>query len=79
VELLKRIILASTRKGDKILDPFTGSSTTGLVACQYERDFIGIDNERKWLDLSIQRFKQLENNLKRENTSLFPVNTYNFK
>ena len=32
LELLKRIILASTNKGDLILDPFTGSSTTGIMA-----------------------------------------------
>ena len=32
LELLKRIILSSTNKGDLILDPFTGSSTTGIMA-----------------------------------------------
>ena len=40
-----------------ILDPFTGSSTTGLVAKMYNRKFIGIDNEKKYLDLSIKRFE----------------------
>jgi site-specific DNA-methyltransferase (adenine-specific) len=58
-ELLKRIILASTNKGDLILDPFTGSSTTGLVAVEYGRKFIGIDKEKKYLDLSIQRYKNI--------------------
>ncbi len=58
-ELLKRIILASTNKGDLILDPFTGSSTTGLVAVEYGRRFIGIDKEKEYLDLSIRRYKNI--------------------
>ena len=62
--LLKRIVLASTNKDDLILDPFTGSSTTGLAAYIAGRNFIGIDNEKQYLDLSIKRFNELENNLK---------------
>lgn len=63
MELLKRVVLASTRKGDAILDPFTGSSTTGLAAYLYARKFVGIDNEKKYLDLSIKRFEDLLTNL----------------
>lgn len=63
-DLLKRIVLASTRKGDLILDPFTGSSTTGLAAYLFSRKFIGIDTEKKFLDLSIKRFEELDRNLK---------------
>ncbi len=58
-DLLKRIVLASTNKGDLVIDPFTGSSTTGLAAHIYGRKFIGIDTERKFLDLSIKRFEEL--------------------
>lgn len=65
-ELLKRIVLASTNKGDLILDPFTGSSTTGLVAYLFGRNFIGIDNEENYLDLSIKRFEELDKNMKRK-------------
>ena len=57
--LLKRIILASTNKGDLILDPFTGSSTTGVIALELERSFVGIDVNRDYLDLSIKRFEHL--------------------
>ena len=67
--LLKRVVLASTNKGDTILDPFTGSSTTGLAAYLYGRNFIGIDSETKYLDLSIKRFEELEKNI--ENKNLF--------
>ncbi len=63
-ELLRRVVLASTNKGDLILDPFTGSSTTGLIAYLYGRKFIGIDTEKEYLDLSIKRFEDLEKNLK---------------
>jgi site-specific DNA-methyltransferase (adenine-specific) len=59
--LLKRIVLASTNKGDLILDPFTGSSTTGIAAALNDRNFIGIDKEKQYLDLSIKRFESLGN------------------
>ena len=62
LELLRRIILASTNVGDLILDPFTGSSTTGIIAKKLRRNFIGIDKEHEYLDLSIQRYN--ESNLK---------------
>jgi len=63
-DLLKRIVLASTKKGDLVLDPFTGSSTTGIAAYLLGRKFIGIDIEKKYLDLSIKRFKELDKNLR---------------
>lgn len=59
-ELLRRIVLASTNKGDLIIDPFTGSSTTGIAAVTTDRKFIGIDTERKYLDLSIERYNSLQ-------------------
>lgn len=63
-ELLERIILASTNAGDLVLDPFTGSSTTGLASHLFGRKFIGIDNEKKYLDLSVKRFEELDKNMK---------------
>lgn len=59
-ELLKRIVISSTNKGDVVLDPFTGSSTTGIAAVMNGRKFIGIDMEKKYLDLSVKRFKDLK-------------------
>lgn len=63
-DLLKRIVLASTNKGDMIVDPFTGSSTTGIVAHLFSRQFIGIDTDKNYLDLSIKRFEELDRNMK---------------
>jgi len=55
VALLERIILASTKTHDIVLDPFTGSSTTGVAAYRLGRYFIGIDNNNEYLDLSVKR------------------------
>lgn len=55
--LIERIILASTNSGNLILDPFTGSSTTGVAAIRHGRHFIGIDNNVEYLELSVKRIK----------------------
>ena len=56
--ILERIIKASTNKGDIIMDPFCGSSTTGVAALSLERRYIGIDNEPEYIDLSLRRLQQ---------------------
>ncbi len=60
LEILDRIILASTKENDLILDPFCASSTTGISAIKLNRQYIGIDNEKEYLDLSIKRYKELK-------------------
>ena len=50
--VLARIVLASTHSGAWILDPFTGSSTTGIAANLLGRRFLGIDKEEEYLILS---------------------------
>lgn len=57
IELLKRIILSSTDKGDVILDPFNGSGTTGVAAKISNRKYIGIEKEKQYLDLTVKRLK----------------------
>lgn len=59
LDLLKRIILASTKEGDIVLDPFTGSSTTGVAANLHKRKFVGIDSDESYLNLSLQRLNAL--------------------
>ena len=59
LDLLRRVVLASTNKGDVIVDPFTGSSTTGVAAKMYGRKFIGMDLDKKYLDLSIKRIEDV--------------------
>ncbi len=56
LEILDKIILASTKENDIILDPFCGSSTTGISANRLNRAYIGIDNSKEYLDLSKRRY-----------------------
>ena len=58
--VLSRIILASTYSGAWILDPFTGSSTTGIAANLLGRRFLGIDKEEEYLILSQNRKREIE-------------------
>lgn len=66
LSVLSRIIQASTRENAWILDPFTGSSTTGIAASLFHRRFLGIDMEEKFLQMSRDRREELENGLVRE-------------
>ena len=61
LRLLYRIILASTNEGDTILDPFAGSSTTGIAANLLGRKFIGIEQEQAFIELSQCRRELLDN------------------
>ena len=66
LRLLYRIILASTREGETILDPFAGSCTTGIAANLLGRKFIGIDQNQEFLDYGIRRKHEIEDPIKSE-------------
>ncbi|MCE5340366.1 MAG: site-specific DNA-methyltransferase [Planctomycetaceae bacterium] len=53
--LLQRIISIGSKEGDTILDPFMGSGTTGVVAKQLDRNFIGIEIDQSYFDIATQR------------------------
>lgn len=57
IAILEKIILSSTDENDLILDPFNGSGTTGIVANKLKRRYIGIDEEKDYLDLTIRRLE----------------------
>lgn len=61
LRLLVRIILASTSQGDWILDPFSGSSTTGIAANLCGRRFAGIEQEEAYCLLSKARREEIDN------------------
>lgn len=70
LSVLTRIILASTNEGDWILDPFSGSSTTGIAANLCGRRFAGIEQEEEYCIMSKNRREEIEkqsvrNDLKR--------------
>jgi len=53
--LLKRIVLASSKEGDTVLDPFCGCATTCVAAQQLQRKWIGIDLEKSTVNVLVQR------------------------
>jgi len=53
--LLHRVVIASTRPGDVVLDPFFGSGTTGAVAKRLGRRFIGIERDREYARVARER------------------------
>ena len=61
LSVLSRIIMASTKPNAWVLDPFTGSSTTGIAANLLNRRFLGIDIEADFLDLSLKRKEEISN------------------
>lgn len=61
--LLARILMASTRPGEWILDPFCGSSTTGIAANLLGRRYLGIEKEKEYVELSKNRRYELEDPL----------------
>lgn len=60
MELLRRVILSSTKPGDIILDPFVGSGTTAAAAKELGRQFIGIDREPIYVDAAQKRVDQIK-------------------
>lgn len=59
LSLLERIILASTKENDLVLDPFNGSGTTGIACKKLNRRYVGIDINKDYLDLTIKRYTNI--------------------
>ena len=57
IELLSRIILASSNDGDVVLDPFCGSGSTCVTAALLKRKFIGIDVSMNACDVAVSRLR----------------------
>ncbi len=55
VALIERCILASTKEGDFVFDPFAGSSTTGVAAIGLKRQFCGVEQNESFIELSQER------------------------
>ena len=59
-QLLFNIILSSTQKGDLVLDPFFGTGTTGAVAKQLGRHFVGIEREAAYIEAAKKRIRNVQ-------------------
>ena len=57
--LLHRILIASSRQGDLILDPFFGTGTTGAVAKKLARKFIGIERNKEYVSIAENRIEKV--------------------
>lgn len=59
-ELARRCILAGSRKGDVVLDPFNGAGTTGLVALGHHRRYVGTELNAEYISLTHERLAALD-------------------
>lgn len=57
-KLIEPCILAGSKTGDVILDPFHGAGTTGMVAQQFGRQYIGIELNEAYIQMSLKRLRQ---------------------
>jgi site-specific DNA-methyltransferase (adenine-specific) len=58
ISLLDRLILAATDEGDLVLDAFNGSGTTGVSCIRTDREYIGIEIDKEFIELSKKRFSE---------------------
>ncbi len=63
LSLIERAILASTKEGDLVFDPFAGTCTTGVAAYKHNRRFTMIEKESFYIDWALKRFKNLQKNI----------------
>lgn len=59
-EMLKRIIIASSNKGDLVLDPFLGSGTTAVIAKKLGRNWIGIEKNKEYMKMAQKRISNVK-------------------
>ncbi len=57
IHLLERLLLMSTEEGDIVLDPFIGTGTTAVAAKNLGRNFIGIDIDPKYVDITERKLE----------------------
>lgn len=70
-DLIKPCILAGSREGDLVLDPFNGAATTGVVCKKLKRDYLGIELNPEYIKLSNERLAQVDREMYME------LNQYN--
>lgn len=58
LRILRKILTASSKKGDTVLDPFMGSGTTAVACKQLQRNFIGFELSQKYVDIANRRLQQ---------------------
>lgn len=64
IKLIERIINASTNEGMVVLDPFMGAGSTALACQNLNRNYVGIEIEKKYVDIANQRLAEVSSNQK---------------
>jgi DNA modification methylase len=59
-ELLKRVVLSTTKQNDIVLDPFFGTGTTGAAAKKLKRQYIGIEKEAAYIEIAKTRINAIK-------------------
>ena len=63
LEVIRRLVVGGSNKNEMIIDPFMGSGTLPVIACQLQRKFIGIDNDKEYCGIALKRVKEIQNTL----------------
>jgi DNA modification methylase len=66
VALMRNYIEMSSKKGETVLDPFSGSCSTGVAAIQAGRRFIGIEKDARFFDMGVHRLWAAVNDFQEE-------------
>ncbi|WGI36773.1 site-specific DNA-methyltransferase [Mesomycoplasma lagogenitalium] len=67
LQLLERIILASSKYNDLVFDPFIGTATTAHAAKKWGRNYLGVELFERYYNASIERLKNVEENMEDDN------------
>lgn len=59
-KLIEPCILAGSKEGDTVLDPFNGAGTSGLVSLRHKRNYIGIELNPEYIEISERRLKDVQ-------------------
>lgn len=62
-KLVETCLLAATKEGDVVLDPFFGSGTTGIVALKHNRNYLGVELVRAYAELAQKRLNEFNSQL----------------
>lgn len=69
IELVQRCVLALTNEGDTVFDPFVGVGSSAIASLMHNREFIGFDLDKKYVDITIERIE----NFKKGNLKIRPL------
>lgn len=66
IELMTRIVEAFSNPGDRVLDPFMGSGSTGVAAVLLDRKFVGFEKDKEFFEIAERRIEGARNDKRRK-------------